>query len=172
SLPRHGRGRVAALGLALALRSSPSADIIADAFDEAVGDPSPAPGVAEWQAHASLEEGYVAIVGRRHPLAARESVQLLDLAEEDWVTDDPPDSPWFGRIVSACRAAGFTPCVQINPPDFSTVLGFVATGDHVTVQPSLIAQDLRTDLVAVPIDSPALRRRMSVQVRRTLTGHP
>ena len=171
-LARDVRGRFPDLGLDLVLRSCSIDDLIEDDFDVAVGETSPSPGVAEWQAHDFLEEGYVAIVGRRHPLAAQESVQLLDLAEEDWVTDDPPDSPWFGRIVSACRAAGFTPCVQINPPDFSTVLGFVATGDHVTVQPSLIAQDLRTDLVAVPIDSPALRRRMSVQVRRTLTGHP
>lgn len=171
-LARDVRGRFPDLGLELVLRSCSIDDLLEDDIDVAVGETSTSPAVAEWQALDFLEEGYVAIVGRRHPLAARESVQLVDLAEEDWATDDPPGSPWFGRIVSACRAAGYTPCVQINPQDFSTVLGFVATGDYVTVQPSLIAQDLRTDLVAIPIDSPVLRRRMSVQVRRTLTRHP
>jgi DNA-binding transcriptional LysR family regulator len=171
-LARDVRGRFPDLGLELVLRSCSIDDLLEGDFDVAVGETSSSPAVAEWQATDVLEEDYVAIVGRDHPLAARDSVQLMDLADEDWVTDDPPDSPWFGRIASACRAAGFTPCVQINPPDFSTVLGFVATGDHVTVQPSLIAQDLRSDLVAIPIDSRALRRRMSVQVRSTLTGHP
>ncbi|AXK46488.1 LysR family transcriptional regulator [Brachybacterium saurashtrense] len=171
-LARDVRRRFPDLDLELVLRSCSIDDLIEDDIDVAVGETSPSPAVAEWLAQEFLEEGYVAIVGRDHPLAGRESVQLVDLAEEDWATDDPPGSPWFARIVSACRAAGFTPCVQINPQDFSTVLGFVATGDHVTVQPSLIAQDLRTDLVAVPIRSPALRRRLSVQVRRSLRGHP
>jgi len=171
-LARDVRGRFPDLGLELVLRSCSIDDLLEDDIDVAVGESSSSPAVAEWQAVDFLEEGYVAIVGRDHPLAARESVHLMDLADEDWATDDPPDSPWFQRIASACRAAGFSPCVQINPRDFSTVLGFVATGDHVTVQPSLIAQDLRADLVAVPIDSTALRRRMSVQVRRSLIRHP
>ena len=171
-LARDVRRRFPDLGLELVLRSCSIDDLLEEDMDVAVGETSTSPAVEDWQALEFLEEGYVAIVAAHHPLAGREMLQLKDLAEEDWATDDPPGSPWFERICSACRAAGFTPCVQINPQDYSTVLGFVATGDYVTVQPSIIAQDLRTDLVAVPIDAPTLRRRMSVQVRRTMTRHP
>ncbi|MEE1650454.1 LysR family transcriptional regulator [Brachybacterium sp. J144] len=171
-LARDVRRRFPDLGLDLVLRSCSIDDLLEDGMDVAVGETSDSPRVEDWDAQDILEEGYVAIVGAEHPLAGRAAIQLKDLAHESWATDDPPGAPWFGRIRSACLAAGFTPCVEINPQDYSTVLGFVATGDYVTVQPSVIAQDLRADLVAVPIEDLALRRRMSVQVRRTAARHP
>ena len=97
---------------------------------------------------------------------------LKELADEPWATDDPLDSSWFERIAAACRAAGFSPAVAVNPRDFPTVLGFVATGDYVTVQPSLIAEDLRPDVVAVPLAGPGPRRRLRVQVRCAVSRSP
>jgi hypothetical protein len=52
------------------------------------------------------------------------------------------------------------------------VLGFVATGDYVTVQPSVIALDLRPDVVAIPLAPPAPRRRLRVQMRRAISRNP
>lgn len=171
-LAQDVRRRFPELDLELVLRSCSIDDLVEDGMDVAVGETSTSPLVEDWIAQDILEEGYVAIVGAGHRLAGRTSVQLKDLAEEPWTTDDPIPSPWFRRIASACLAAGYTPRVEINPTDFSTVLGFVATGDYVTVQPSIIAQDLRADLVAIPVEDTTLRRRMSVQVRRSVIRHP
>src|SRR5699024_5776527 len=126
----------------------------------------------EWVHHDVLEEGYVALVSQDHPLADRAAVGLKELAEESWATDDPLDSRWFQRIGSACKAAGFSPSVAANPSDFGAVVGFVATGEYVSVQPSLAAQSLRSAVGAIPIEDPSLRRRLSVHVRRPVAGHP
>lgn len=171
-LAQDVRRRFPELDLELVLRSCSIDDLVEDGMDVAVGETSTSPLVDDWIAQDILEEGYVAIVGAGHRLAGRTSVHLKDLAEEPWTTDDPIPSPWFRRIASACLAAGYTPRVEINPTDYSTVLGFVATGDYVTVQPSIIAQDLRAGLVAIPVEDTTLRRRMSVQVRRSVIRHP
>lgn len=126
----------------------------------------------EWIAHGILEEGYMALVGAGHPLSTRSSVALKELATNPWVTDDPLDSVWFDRIAASCRAAGFSPPVEVNPPDFPAVLGFVAAGDYVSVQPSLIAQKLPSGVVAIPLEPPAPRRRLELRVRESVASHP
>lgn len=126
----------------------------------------------DWIVREFLEEGYVALVGTSHPLAARGTVALKELADEAWVTDDPLDSPWFDRIAASCRVAGFSPRVEVNPPDLPSVLGFVASGDFVSVQPSLISQDLRPGIVALPLEPPAPRRRLQVRARETVAANP
>lgn len=160
------------LELELTLRACDCEDLIAEGVDIVVGENFPEDLGENWVGHPLLEEGYVALVGADHPLAGRTSVRLKELAEESWATDDPPDSPWFGRIASSARAAGYSPRVAVNPQDFSTVLGFVATGGYVSVQPSMIAQDLRSGVVAIPLAPPGPRRRMQVQIRRSIARTP
>ncbi|GAA1313544.1 LysR family transcriptional regulator [Brachybacterium tyrofermentans] len=160
------------LGLELALRDCSCEDLAEAGMDIVVGEGTGPIESVDWEIHEILEEGYVALVSAGHPLAARSTIHLKDLAEESWVTDDPIDSFWFDRIGAACRAAGFSPCVDVNPNDFPTVLGFVATGDYVSVQPSVIAQNMRPDIVAIPLAPPAPRRRLRVQVRRTIARNP
>ena len=70
---------------------------------------------ADWREVDLLEEIYSALVAVTHPLADREEISLTELAELPWVTDDPLDSWWFDRIAASCRAAGFTPPVEVNP---------------------------------------------------------
>ncbi|PWH05993.1 LysR family transcriptional regulator [Brachybacterium endophyticum] len=171
-LSRDVRRAFPDLGLDLILRDCSCEDLLQAGMDIVVGEGVQRPNSAEWVTHDILEEGYVALVGADHRLAGASEVPLKELAEESWATDDPPESSWFGRILSACRAAGFTPCVEINPNDYATVLGFVATGEYISVQPSVIAQDMRPDVVAIPLSPPAPRRRISVQVRRTVARNP
>jgi DNA-binding transcriptional LysR family regulator len=171
-LSREVRRAFPDLGLELVVRDCSCEDMVQAGMDIMVGEGLPLLYSEDWVAHDLLEEGYAVLAGIQHPLAGRASVQLKDLAGEAWVTDDPPQSSWFERIASACRAAGFSPTVDVNPADFATVLGFVATGDYVSVQPSVIAQDLRPDIVAIPLESPVLRRRLSIQVRRSVMSNP
>lgn len=171
-LARDVRRAFPDLRLELVLRDCTCEDLIEAGMDIVVGEGSGHGLPAEWERHDLLEEGYVAIVGADHPLAGRESVRLQEIAQEAWATDDPVDSYWFDRIGAACRAAGFSPRIEVNPSDFPTVLGFVASGDYVTVQPSVIAVDLRPDVVAIPLAPPAPRRRLHLQVRRAVSRNP
>lgn len=127
---------------------------------------------ADWREVDLLEEIYSALVAVTHPLADREEISLTELAELPWVTDDPLDSWWFDRIAASCRAAGFTPPVEVNPSDYPAVTGFVATGDYVSVQPSLIAAETRPDIVAIPLSAPAPTRRVQMRVRRAVETNP
>ncbi|HLQ81337.1 MAG TPA: LysR family transcriptional regulator [Brachybacterium sp.] len=160
------------LRLELVLRDCSCEDLVEAGMDIVVGEGAGDPRTEEWEGHDILEEGYIAILSAGHPLAGRSAVHLQEIADEAWATDDPLESFWFDRIGAACRAAGFSPRVEVNPGDFPTVLGFVATGDYVTVQPSVIASDLRPDVVAIPLAPPAPRRRLRVQVRRAISRNP
>lgn len=171
-LARDVRRRFPELSLELVLRDCDCEDLAQAGMDMVLGEIPDADPTPEWDFHDVLEEGYVALVGLGHRLAGRPSVSLVDLVHERWATDDPPDSTWFRRIASSCRAAGFSPEIDVNPSDFATVLGFVVTGDYVSVQPSVISRDLRPDVVAIPLDPPAPRRRLRMQVRRSVASNP
>ncbi|GAA4519540.1 LysR family transcriptional regulator [Brachybacterium paraconglomeratum] len=127
---------------------------------------------ADWREVDLLEEVYSVLVAASHPLAERDEVGLAELSDLRWVTDDPLDSWWFDRIAAACRAAGFTPPVEVNPSDFPAVTGFVATGEYVSVQPSLIAAEVRAEIVAIPLRPPAPTRRVQMRVRRAVEDNP
>lgn len=171
-LAQEVRQRFPDLGLGLALRDCCGPEGADDGLDIVFAEDDAMSWSGEWVHHDVLEEGYVALVSQGHPLADRATAGLKELAEEAWATDDPLDSVWFQRIASACKAAGFNPSVAANPSDFGAVVGFVATGDYVSVQPSLAAQSLRSDVVAIPLEDPSLRRRLRVHVRRALAGNP
>lgn len=126
----------------------------------------------DWREVDLLEEVYSVLVAASHPLADRSEVALAELSTLPWVTDDPLDSWWFDRIAAACRAAGFTPPVEVNPSDFPAVTGFVATGEYVSVQPSLITAEVRPDIVAIPLSPPAPMRRVQMRVRRSIEDNP
>lgn len=159
------------LALSLQLRDCTLGDG-AQRGDVAIVDATAAGFGPDWEEADVLEEGYVALVGRSHPLAAQETIALSALAELPWVTDDPLDSKWFEVIAAACRAAGFSPLVEVNPPDFEAVLGFIAAGDHVSVQPSLVAQRIRADVRAIPLSGDRPRRRIQVRTRRAIAQTP
>ncbi|MGY5766013.1 LysR family transcriptional regulator [Brachybacterium sp. DNPG3] len=126
----------------------------------------------EWTGLDLVEEVYSVLVAADHPLAARDGIALHELADLAWATDDPLDSWWFARILAACRAAGFAPRVEVNPSDFATVGGFVATGDCISVQPSLIAATPLPGVAAIPLRRPCPERRVQVRVRRSAADSP
>jgi len=69
-----------------------------------------------------------------HPLAAKESVQLADLVNEDFVSlPDNLGSMLQSTMYSLCVSAGFRPKIAQVAPDSSTVLALVAAGAGVTI---------------------------------------
>lgn len=138
--------------------------VLADA-----GSPSFGP---DWSSIELVEEVYSVLLAEGHPLADRAELTLHDIASLPWTTDDPLDSWWFQRILSSCRAAGFVPEIGANPSDYAAVGGFVATGDYVSVQPSLIAATSQPGIVTVPLRRPCPERRVEIRVRRSIAENP
>jgi len=66
-----------------------------------------------------------------HPLAAKEVVDLADLAKERWVCDPTDDLGGTAYLRKACRDAGFEPNIAYEASDTGTARGFVSSGQCV-----------------------------------------
>lgn len=71
----------------------------------------------------------------QHPLAAREELQLADLAGQPFVCY-PGESAVSGIFLDACRKAGFRPDIVQEARETSTLLSFVASGMGVALVPT------------------------------------
>jgi DNA-binding transcriptional LysR family regulator len=105
-----------------------------------------------------------------HPLAGESSVELAELAGEEWVVRGHR-SPYDDAFVVMCRLAGFEPTVTFVTDDYPSAQGLVAARIGISTAPrlSLVAQ--RPDVVAVPIAAPAPHRRIAA-VRLRDANHP
>lgn len=119
-----------------------------------------------YRRHELTVEELLAVVPAGHRLAGAEQIALRDLEAEPWVDHDIYDSP-IGRIMlSACRAAGFTPRYAARLDDHRAALRLVAAGIGVTVLPRLAVAELPDGLVAKPLVNPTVSRRIVVHARR------
>lgn len=119
-----------------------------------------------YQRHELLIEELVAVLPTSHPLAQDAQVALPSLEHEPWVDHDIYDSPIGQIVLSACRAAGFTPRYAARLDDHRAALRLVAAGIGITVLPRLAAVDLPDGLVALPVSEPRVLRRIVVHARR------
>jgi DNA-binding transcriptional LysR family regulator len=93
---------------------------------------------------------------RGHPLARRQSLELQQLAEEDWITvTTPRDS---ALLVDACRSASFEPRIAFRSDDYHAIQGFVAAGIGVALIPGLALFKIREDIRVYPLGSQAPKR--------------
>jgi DNA-binding transcriptional LysR family regulator len=94
-----------------------------------------------------------------HPLAAREVVDLHDLAGEEWVGGGA--CPSVPPLVEMCRAAGFTPTFSpLLTHDYGAMQGLVATHGLIGLIPTLALTTPRLDV--------AIRRLRPLPRPRTL----
>ncbi|WP_085066413.1 LysR family transcriptional regulator [Catenuloplanes japonicus] len=118
-----------------------------------------------YRRHELLVEALVVVLPAAHPLAGAGAVPLRDLAGEPWVDHDIYDSPIGQIVLSACRAAGFTPRYAARLDDHRAALRLVAAGIGVTVLPRLAVAGIAGDLVTRPLAGPSLARRIVVHAR-------
>ncbi len=96
--------------------------------------------------------GYVAVVPRADPLAARKRVPLADLADKSFVMVARPVGPYaFDRIISDCLAAGFHPRVVQEVQTSISVLGMVAAGMGIGLVVEPLARFRHPDLAVVAL---------------------
>jgi DNA-binding transcriptional LysR family regulator len=109
------------------------------------------------------ESMYVALP-KAHPLAKRDTVRLVDLADEAWLCGVCPSS--CGDVVKqACRNAGFEPAIGFESDEYQVQQAYVAAGLGFTLLPDLALPTLRSDLVVRPTKPEAPKRRVWAATR-------
>jgi DNA-binding transcriptional LysR family regulator len=133
--------------------------VIAEEYEHA-----PRPRHRDLDRHAVLDDELLAALPRGHPLAARESVRLADLAGESWAAPRP-GTAYADMLVRACRRSGFEPDFRHRVNDLQTILSLAAGGLAVALVPALGRPDLREDVVIRPLDGKRLSRSIFAAVR-------
>jgi DNA-binding transcriptional LysR family regulator len=93
-----------------------------------------------------FEEPVLVALPRRHRLAGRSRLRLMELAEERWMLGTDRACPDAGRFIRACHAEGFDPKIAFHNDDYTAVLGFVAAGMGVAPVPDMVARNASSDV--------------------------
>ncbi|NUR88405.1 MAG: LysR family transcriptional regulator [Nonomuraea sp.] len=99
-----------------------------------------------------------------HHLAGRRRIGLRELAEERWIQGVHHGST-LDVLPRACRQAGYEPRIAFRTDDQMTVRGLVAAGLGVALAPYLTLEATGPDLVARPLNEPALTRTVMTATR-------
>ena len=83
-----------------------------------------------------FKEPFIAALPAHHPLAAQATVNLRQLADEDFVSFSRDEAPAIHEhLRRMCEEAGFSPRIAIEAHPMSTVVGLVASGAGVAIVP-------------------------------------
>ena len=109
-----------------------------------------------------FSENIHALLPANHPLAKNESINLVDLKNDQFVLF--PDGYILHQVaIDACRSAGFMPNITTEGEDMDALKGLVAAGIGVTLLPESSLYDTSARFtVKVPIALPILRRTVGV----------
>jgi DNA-binding transcriptional LysR family regulator len=119
-----------------------------------------------------LDDEYRVLLHHDHPLARRRVVDLVELADTDWVVA----AGWSGGVVgqwnyvreateTACRRAGFTPRIVAEADEFAVTQSFVAAGIGVALAPVLALGVVRDQVVVRRIRKPPPPRHIWLVTR-------
>ena len=87
-----------------------------------------------------LKERFITVLPESHPLAAKRSLRMQDLAHERFVLFGRHHGLLaYDRTINACKQAGFTPNIVQEAPQFPTVIRLVAAGVGVSLMPACLA---------------------------------
>ena len=132
----------------------------------------PEPDVELERTHL-LEDPFDLVVPDGHPLAARASVALGELADETWI-GGAPDSAYGAIVLHSCRAAGFEPRFAFGSDDYNAVQAFVAVGLGIGMLPHLALVFVRPGLHRVRLTVPPVRHitaaRLAASYRSAATA--
>jgi len=98
-----------------------------------------------------------------HPLAAKRTLKLADLAAEAWIGGSPTCDCNL-MVYRACHDAGFEPRIAFESDDYLAIQGFVAAGVGVALIPDLGLTTVREDIVIRSLGAHAPVRRIEVAV--------
>jgi DNA-binding transcriptional LysR family regulator len=104
-----------------------------------------------------LMDSFRVVLPLAHPLAARTTIPIAELADQTWISTSAPAHPDSDTLTRACAAAGFVPHIAFHIDDYQAVQGFIAAEVGISLIPHLALVAVRTD-VAVRSVTPEPRR--------------
>ncbi|WP_413752141.1 LysR family transcriptional regulator [Streptomyces sp. R-74717] len=118
-----------------------------------------------------LDDSYAAVLPAGHPLAAKQVLDLAELAHEPWVGSEPP-GPCLDPVIDACAAAGFTPDFVVQSEDYATAQGFVAAGLGIGLIPLMGLGNRHPAVVVREVQNPKPVRAIHAAVREVSLAQP
>lgn len=110
-----------------------------------------------------VDEDMIAVLPSGHALGRRRQLKLEQLATESFILFPRAIGPdLYDSIISACRAAGFSPRVEMESPQISSTINMVAAGFGVTIIPASIRQLLATGISYHPLAKPPLKTAIAL----------
>lgn len=109
-----------------------------------------------------FSENIHALLPATHSLAKKESINLVDLRNDQFVLF--PEGYILNKVaVDACRSVGFMPNITSEGEDMDALKGLVAAGIGVTLLPESSLYDSTPRMtVKVPIATPNIRRTVGI----------
>lgn len=106
-------------------------------------------------------------VNRSHPLAARPTLAVRDLAEEPFVLFPADLAPGLhAQVMALCRSAGFTPTVVEESRELYTSVSLVEAGVGVSILPASVEKLGWRGVRYRPIPSPGAETRIAAAWRK------
>jgi molybdate transport repressor ModE-like protein len=103
------------------------------------------------------------LVSANHRFAKRRSINMTELAGEQWITRED-SHPVGAALERACTAAGFSPTVAFAANDYQEAQAMVAVDLGVSMAPRLALSNLRDDVHVIPLRGAPSRRILLVHL--------
>ncbi|MCU1494944.1 MAG: LysR family transcriptional regulator [Acidimicrobiaceae bacterium] len=118
-----------------------------------------------------LSDPFRVVIPRQHRLASRRSVDLVDLAQDRWVSIK--SCPGYCQRVAdeACVQAGFRPTYALEADEYPTAQGFVAAGLGVALVPMLALGSVHPGVVVRRIRKGDWARELWLATRPAIAEH-
>lgn len=114
-----------------------------------------------------LTEPFVAVLPSAHPLTARRTVRVGQLADSPFVLLPRAVGPQlYDQITGLCASAGFTPRVAQHAVEWQTVCALVETGLGVSLAPASIRRIRLKGVAFRRIEPVTVRTRVAVAWRK------
>ena len=101
-----------------------------------------------------MTDHFVALVPADHKLAGRRRVEMAELADSSWISNDISAGITQDMVDRACRAAGFRPRYTVEAQDHYTATAFVAAGVGITVLPDLASRSIPKSVRRLRLTNP------------------
>ena len=119
-----------------------------------------------------LDDPYRAMLPEGHELAGHDTIELTDLAREDWVAAMGGNGFCRDDTVDLCRRAGFSPRFVAHAVEFPAAQAYVAAGIGVGLVPELALGTVHDGVVIRPLRRPTEPRHVWVVARPTSAASP
>lgn len=120
-----------------------------------------------------FESRHAAVLPRNHPMAAKRSLRLADLATDPWASLSETHFPGRRKFLhSVCTKAGFKPGIICEVDSIPMLLAEVSVRQAVAILPAHCAKFSHAGCVFVPVASPVIKSSLLLvrSPRCTATG--